>query len=213
METNGMSKYLVVKCDEIENFDHISNMILNGAIIVFPTDTIYGIGCNPFIEKSVEKVYMIKKRDKTKALPILTSTIEDAKKIIELNDMGEKLAKKFWPGALTIVGRIKHNTELPEIITSKMNTLGVRIPNHKCTLNLLKYCKYLIGTSANISNCKSISSSIDIINSNLEGFDILLDGNITTIGFESTVVDISNGMIEVLRIGAIPVDRIYDVNN
>ncbi len=208
-----MKEYQIVKCDQSEDLEYISELISNGSIIVFPTDTIYGIGCNPFKKEAVEKVYAIKKRDKNKALPILVSTIEDAKKLIKLNNIGEKLVEKFWPGGLTIVGRIKDDITLPQIITSNTNTLAVRMPNHKCTLKLLKLCKYLVGTSANISNCKPLTSSSDIINSKLEGFDILIDGDITTIGVESTIVDISNGNAKVLRIGAIPVDRIYEVIN
>lgn len=208
-----MKRYRIISCDKTENLKDVSKLIRDGAIIVFPTDTIYGIGCNPFIVKSVEKIFEIKKRDMTKALPILTSTIEDAKKLIELNYIGERLVKKFWPGALTIVGKIKADIKLPEIITSKRDTLAVRMPDHKCALTILRYCKYLVGTSANISNYKSITSSEDIINSRLEGFDILIDGNITTIGIESTIVDITKEKLSVIRKGAISVDKLYGVIN
>ncbi|HEX5186087.1 MAG TPA: L-threonylcarbamoyladenylate synthase [Nitrososphaeraceae archaeon] len=203
---DSKNKNHIIKCGELTR---------NGGIIVFPTDTIYGLGCNPYNSTAVEKIFQIKKRTKNKPLPLLTSNIKYAEKIILLNDIGRKLAEHFWPGPLTIIGKLIDNN-VSKVLTAGKQTLGIRIPNNVDTLNLLNYCKVLSGTSANISNDNSNSTAIEVMNSKLVGYDAILIGDDTKprnpFSFKgSTIVDITSNDIQIIREGVIKSETIYEI--
>lgn len=190
-------------------------IIKNGGIIVYPTDTIYGLGCDPYNKKSVEKIFTIKKRLLNKALPILTFDIRHVEKIMFLDDRGRKLADSFWPGPLTIIGILKDN-DIPKLITAGRQTVGMRIPNNIETLNLLKYCNFLVGTSANISNENSCIYAEDVLKSPLVGYDAIVIGDddkpkepFSVKG--STIVDISASNLKIVREGVIKSETIYEI--
>jgi L-threonylcarbamoyladenylate synthase len=201
-----------------KNKDHImkcGELIRNGGIIVFPTDTIYGLGCDPYNNTAVERIFQIKKRPKDKPLPLLTSNIKSVEKIISLNNIGRKLAEHFWPGPLTIIGRLIDNN-ISKVITAGKQTLGMRIPNNTDTLNLLNYCNVLSGTSANISNDNSNSTAIDVMNSKLVGYDAILIGDDSKLSHPfsfkgSTIVDITSNDIQIIRQGVIKSETIYEI--
>ena len=203
---DGKKEEDLIKCKEI---------IINGGIIVFPTDTIYGLGCDPYNEKSVEKIFRLKNRLLEKALPILTCDISHVEEIMILDKNGRKLANSFWPGPLTIIGTLKDNY-IPKIITAGKQTIGMRIPNNIETLNLLKYCSFLVGTSANISNEKSCLYAKEVMKSPLVGYDAILIGNekkpynhFSLKG--STIVDVSTTNIKIVREGVIKSETIYEI--
>ena len=190
-------------------------IIKNGGIIVYPTDTIYGLGCDPYNKKSVEKIFRIKKRLLNKALPILTFDIRHVEKIMFLDDRGRKLADSFWPGPLTIIGILKDN-DIPKLITAGRQTVGMGIPNNIETLNLLKYCNFLVGTSANISNQNSCIYVEDVLKSPLVGYDAIVIGDddkpkepFSVKG--STIVDISASNLKIVREGVIKSETIYEI--
>ncbi len=190
-------------------------IINNGGLIVYPTDTIYGLGCDPYNKKSVEKIFRIKKRLLNKALPILASDIRHVEKIMFLDDRGRKLADSFWPGPLTIIGILKDN-DIPKLITAGRQTVGMRIPNNIETLNLLKYCNFLVGTSANISNENPCIYAEDVIKSPLVGYDAIVIGDddkpkepFSVKG--STIVDISTSNLKIVREGVIKSETIYEI--
>ena len=112
----------------LESFRH-------GGIIIFPTDTIYGIGCNPYNEESVNKIYEIKKREKTKSLPVLGYSKEDLEKIVDFDNTANKIIEKFWPGPLTLVLPLK-DSKLNKL-SNYTSTLAVRVPNNDCISSLL----------------------------------------------------------------------------
>ena len=103
----------------------LSDIVKHGGIIVFPTDTVYGIGCDPFNEKAIEKIFHIKQR-RNKPLPVLCQSIDYARKLVEFNEILNKFALKFWPGPLTIVAPIK-NHALPKLLTINSDLLGIRV--------------------------------------------------------------------------------------
>jgi L-threonylcarbamoyladenylate synthase len=183
-----------------------------GGVIVYPTDTLYAIGCNPYNENALERIFLIKERNKNNPLPILASTIKDIEKLVSLNKIARFLANRYWPGALTIIAPLK-DKKISSMVTANKLSLGVRIPNNKCALVLLKQCKYLIGTSANKSGEASFKSSSEIISSlaSFHGFDALLDGGKVGTGLESTIVEISDNDAKVIREGAITSKEIYMV--
>lgn len=185
-----------------------ASIVKRGGVVVFPTDTIYGIGCDPYNDAAVERIFRIKGRDEKKPLPVLAYSAQDAEKLIALGRTGMALAKKYWPGALTIVAPITDNRISPIVTAGSMN-LAARVPANRCVLLLLKHCKYLVGTSANLSGQKSLKSVKEVLGSGLAGFDALLDGGAVEKGVESTIVDVAGATPKVVREGAIKAEEIY----
>ena len=186
-------------------------VVSSGGIVVYPTDTIYGIGCDPYNDVSVQRIFKIKARNKEKPLPILAGSLKDVEKIVSLGKIGKLLAMKYWPGALTIVSALK-DSNISNQLTAGKRSVGVRIPNNKCILQLLEHCKYLAGTSANISGEKSPKSALEVMSSSLQHYDAILDGGTVDKGIESTVVDIVDPVaLKIIREGAIKSEELREV--
>lgn len=206
---------LILDCKNESHLIKCKKIIKNGGIIVYPTDTIYGLGCDPYNKKAVERIFKIKKRLLDKPLPILTFDIRYAEKIISLGLIGRKLADYFWPGPLTIIGILTDN-KIPKILTAGKKTVGMRIPNNIYTLNLLKYCNFLAGTSANISNENSCITAKEVMNSKLDGYDAILIGDDKKPKYQfafkgSTIIDISTHDPQIIRQGVIKSETIYKI--
>ncbi|MBI1663500.1 MAG: threonylcarbamoyl-AMP synthase [Nitrosopumilus sp.] len=197
---------LKVSCDK-EGIQKAAKIIEQGGIVVFPTDTVYGIGCNPYNKESVKKVYDIKSRDFAKLFPVLVSSKEIASKIAHFDDVSKKLAEKFWPGQLTII--LKLTDEKLKESLNLTNKIALRVPNHKCTLELLEKCNYLIGTSANVSGQSSFFDPLECIK-NVENYDIFVDGGTITSKGESTIIEVENGKIKIIREGSLSKEEISD---
>lgn len=182
-------------------------IVRNGGVVVFPTDTIYGIGSDPYNDGAVARIFSIKGRDEGKPLPVLAYSVADAEKVAALGKTGRALAGRFWPGALTLVAPIA-DRKISARVTAGSSSVAVRVPNNKCVLLLLKECRYLVGTSANISGGRPSKSADEIVESGLSGFDALLDGGAVERGVESTIVDVT-GKPKILREGAIKSGEVY----
>lgn len=186
-----------------------ASILKSGGVIIYPTDTVYAIGCDPYLDDAVERIFEIKGRDKAKPFPILASNIEDIEKITLLDTIGKRLAKIFWPGALTIVSTLI-DTRISTKVTAGKKTIAVRVPNNKCTIALLRHCKYLVGTSANNSGEKPYNSTSEVILSSLRGFDAILDGG-NMKQPESTILDLSGPVPQITREGVISSEEIARV--
>ncbi len=197
---------LKVNCDK-KGIRKATSIVKKGGIIVFPTDTVYGIGCDPYNENAIKKIYKIKLREKTKALPVLVYSKETASKIVNFDKQSEKLAEKFWPGPLTLILNLTDDKLKKSLNLDKK--IALRSPNNNCALKLLKKCNLLIGTSANISGQKSITDLLDC-HQNIEGFDLFLDGGKIS-GIPSTIVEIINGQIKIQREGTLTKEEIMKV--
>ena len=198
----------IFKCTD-DSVTRCALLIKSGEILVFPTDTIYGIGCDPYNDKAVERIFAIKGRDEKKPLPVLAYSTADAEKIVSLGDAGRVLAKKYWPGVLTIVAPIA-DKKISRRVTAAGSSLAVRVPANECVLSLLKRCKYLVGTSANPSGEGPGKSAQEVLNSSLKGYDALLDGGPVEKGIESTIVDIT-ARPKVLREGTIKANEVMQL--
>lgn len=195
-----------MKCDS-EGINTAKKILEKDGVIIFPTDTVYGIGCNPYSTKAIQRIYQIKKRDETKPFPILGYSKDELNKIVFFDEKSSRLIDKFWPGKLTLVLKLK-DQKLKETM-GLSDKVAVRVPNNKCVLSLLKECKLLIGTSANTSGTSSLIDSKDC-NQELSNYDILIDyGRIQSDG-ESTIIEINNGELNVIRIGSISEEEILD---
>ncbi len=195
---------LKVNCDK-EGIEKASQIINQGGIAIFPTDTVYGIGCNPYNKDSVRKIYEIKSRDISKPFPVLVYSKEIAEKIVFFDEFTKKIVEKFWPGTLTIILKLTDAKLKKSLnITDK---IAVRVPDHKCTLELLKKCNFLVGTSANISGHSSFTNPDECFN-NIQKYDIFVDGGMITSKTESTIIEIENEEIKIIREGSLSYEEI-----
>ncbi len=197
-------KMLKVHCDE-KGIEKASQIINQGGIIIFPTDTVYGIGCNPYNKEAVKKIYKIKARDIKKLVPVLAYSMETAEKIIEFNQFTKKIIKKFWPGPLTIIVKVT-DKKIKESLNLE-NKIAIRVPDHECTLKLLKKCDFLVGTSANISGDLPHTNPEKCLEK-ISDYDIFVNGGIITSKGESTIIEIENKQIKIIREGSLTKDEI-----
>lgn len=182
-----------------------SEVIMRGGIAVFPTDTVYGIGCDPRNMESVRRIYAIKSRDPSKPLPVLVHSRETAGQIAVFDDISSKMAERFWPGPLTMLlkvadGGLKTTLNLGDKI-------ALRIPNHRCTLDLLRACGMLVGTSANISGHEPFADP-ECCPEDLHGYDVFVDGGIVNGGIGSTIVESIDGKVRMIREGSLDMEAI-----
>ena len=175
--------------------------IQSGGLVVYPTDTVYGLGCNPFDEKAVNMVSTVKGRSKG-LFPVLVDTLSRARELGDIGGDVETLALRYWPGPLTIV--VASQAKLPFQVTGLEKMVGLRIPDRGDTLDLIsKAGGSLLETSANISGNLSLIKAEDAFKVFNGKVDLVLNGGITSIGLESTVVKQTKFGIQVLREGAI----------
>ena len=183
--------------------------INDGAIVVFPTDTVYGLGCNPYNHDAVLSLYEIKKRKKTKPFPVIGYSKKELEKIAEFNPLEEKIAEKFWPGPITLILKVK-DKEIQKSLELE-GKIAVRVPDNQCVLALLKECKLLVGTSANISGTTTFNDPKEC-SENLSGYDLFMDGGIISSQGESTIVEIENNDVRILRKGNVSEEEIKKIN-
>ena len=195
-----------VKCDK-EGIEKASKIAKSGGVVIFPTDTVYGIGCDPYNKKSVDRIYQIKGRPKSKPFPVLAYSIEVAAEIVEFDKDSEKIAGKFWPGPLTLILKVKDEKLKTSLHLEEK--IAIRVPNNQCLLNLLKNSKLLIGTSANISGENSFTNSQECYQK-IPDFDIFLDDGDIKNGIESTILEMHEGNPIIHRIGALKKEEIME---
>jgi L-threonylcarbamoyladenylate synthase len=178
-------------------------IIRKGGVIVFPTDTLYGLGAGAFCEAGIRRVFEIKQRPLTMALPLLLGDVSQIHEVAEhLPDYAWRLVDRFLPGGLTLV--VRRSSIVKDIITAGGDTVAIRIPDHPVALALIRESGMpVVGTSANLSGHSNVLSVSDL-RKQLEGkVDLIIDGGPAPGGKESTVVDVTNYIAEIIREGAI----------
>jgi len=177
-------------------------VVKSGGLVVYPTDTVYGLGCDPFDEEAVTRLFEAKARG-TKPVPILCDSMRSARKLVSMNPTAQVLAEEYWPGGLTIV--MPAALKLPYLIDQGSGEVGVRVPALSDCVALIEQCGgFLIGTSANASGeppCKTAEEALKELGGMVE---IILDGGKLE-GDESTVIRVRGESVEVLREGAVKV--------
>ena len=188
----------------------VTQALNEGKLIVFPTETVYGIAGNGLTLSVVNNLYQAKKRDYSKPFTLMVNDINKIKDIAYVSDYEEKVIKKFMPGPITLI--LKKKDCISNLVTANSDTVGVRIPNHEIALSVLKSVDYPLATSsANISGSVNNSNIEDIIN-DLENYvDIFIKGNISSNLLASTVVEIKNNEVNILRNGIISKENIEEV--
>jgi L-threonylcarbamoyladenylate synthase len=169
-------------------------------LIIYPTETCYGIGCSIFDTEGIKKIYELKKREKNKSLIVLVNSIKMWKKIAKVSKVAQNLAMKYWPGPLTIIQPKK--SKVSNLICDE--EIGVRWSSHLVPNQLINELNApIISTSANISGEKNPYSISEISNSIKENVDKIIDkGNLKT-NPPSTVINIKNDKIKIIRKGNI----------
>lgn len=184
------------------------SLIEEGEVIAFPTDTVYGIGVSAFNPRAVNRLYQVKQREISKAIPILIGQNHDLEKVVsKVSTDVEELIRVFWPGPLTLILPIR--TGLPANL-SPGNTIGVRHPDLKFTRDLLCRTGPLAVTSANISGQPSARSAPEVKDQLKEQMALLLDGGKTPGGTASTVLDCTGTTWQILREGPVTLAEIRD---
>jgi L-threonylcarbamoyladenylate synthase len=177
-----------------------------GGVVAFPTDTVYGLGALAFDENAVAMLYDVKERGMDKAIPLLIGDFGQLERVTsKVTAMAEKLARRFWPGPLTIV--LPRHRMIPDAVTP-LPTVGVRIPNLDSTRKLLRLTGPLAVTSANISGQSSPSTAAGVEVQLGKRIPLILDGGVTPGGTPSTVVDCTKRRPVILREGPISLEEI-----
>lgn len=180
----------------------IINAIQNNLLVCFPTETVYALACNALDNESIEKIYQIKKRSQNKPLSIFASDIYNLTKIAKVKERYIDLINHFSPGPITYILPLKNNNILPNEFFK--DSIGIRIPEHPIAISILNKLKVpIVATSINISGKKSVCKADDIPQSIKQHLSVVIEDDELVSGIESTIIDLTEDKIKVLREGAI----------
>lgn len=203
------------KIYNLQNIDflEIEKSLKSGELIIYPTDTVYGIGGVIFSEDTIKNIYKAKERSFKSPLIVLVSDIEKIEEIAYIEEKNREAIKKlitnFWPGGLTII--LKKKEWVPNIMTADGDTVGVRMPALDVALEIIKSAGGLLPTtSANISGEKTPRAYEELSEKFKERVNIIVDGGKSPLGTESTIIDMSDKP-KILRLGAISIEDIEKV--
>lgn len=195
----------------MNKFDKAVKLIKSGEVVVFPTETVYGLGANALDELACQKIYKIKGRPQNNPLIVHVANIEQAYALGEFNDYAHKLSQ-FWPGPLTLVLSKKLSFNLAPCVTSGINTIAIRIPASDLALELIKRCQCPIAApSANKSGYLSSTKYEHVVNAFEKQVFILEADSNCQYGLESTIIDVSGKIPVILRFGSITLDDIKSI--
>ena len=185
----------------------------NDECIAIPTETVYGLAANAYSKKAVSRIYSLKKRPRNNPLIVHYYNLKDLKKDCEIDNTFSKLYKKFCPGPISFVLKLKKLSRISKIITNNSNSIAVRFPKHRLTRKLLKRINFpLAAPSANISNSISPVSKQDVLDEFGNKLKFILDGGPSRVGLESTIINLI-GKPKILRLGGIESKTIYKIIN
>lgn len=195
---------------EISLVKYAADQIRSGEVLGMPTDTFYGLAADPFNLRAVDKVYEIKTRSRHKPLSLLIGNVEQAEELAkDLPDEFYALARKFWPGPLTII--VKAGSKLPLKVTANTGNVAIRVPNAKIPLAVVTAAAIPItATSANLSGASECTTA-EQVRDQLHGrINVIVDGGTSPRDVASTIVDLTDdgARWRVIREGAIPADQI-----
>jgi L-threonylcarbamoyladenylate synthase len=177
-----------------------------GELVVFPTDTLYGIGADPFRESSVKRVFVAKNRPFDMPLSIAVSNEKMMESVAVLNDNARKLIRRFMPGPITIM--LTKKPTIPDILTSGSNQVGIRIPDHPIALAIIDKFGPITATSANLHSQKDPVDATIPKRDLRDHLRICIDCGKTKCAAPSTIIDVSDGEVEVIRKGVISQEEI-----
>lgn len=187
--------------------------IKKGNLVLFPTETVYGIGANALNEMACKKIFEAKGRAQDNPLIVHISNLKMLEEIVdEITPLEKQLINKFWPGPLTIIFKRKSKEVIPDVVTAGLDTVGIRMPSNVIAKQLIEDANLPIAApSANVSGRPSGTKVEDIIQELQEKVAYILDGGCTDIGLESTVIKVEGEEIKILRPGKITKEQLEEV--
>jgi tRNA threonylcarbamoyl adenosine modification protein (Sua5/YciO/YrdC/YwlC family) len=185
-----------------EHIIKAAEVLKQGGIIAFPTETVYGLGADFFNKKAVKKLYEIKQRPQDKPFTVQIADLQDIERFeCEISPLARELIERFWPGPLTLI-----------FDTAKSGKVGIRMPNNIIALELIRQSNTLIAApSANMSGHRPPKEAKEVIDQFKDKVDLILDGGETQLGKESTVIDLTVFPYRIARSGVIPKEKIIEV--
>jgi L-threonylcarbamoyladenylate synthase len=201
----------IVPIDHPAAISQALQVLREGGLVAFPTDTVYGLGAMIRNPRSIEGLYLTKERDSAKAIPVLLGDHSDLDGVaVNTSADARRLAEHLWPGPLTLV--VPRHPTLPDIL-SPHPTIGVRMPNHPVALGLLRRTGPLAVTSANLSGFPSTTTVQEVFEQLQGRISLIIDGGRTPGGSPSTVVDCTGPELVILRSGPLTKEDLLSVLN
>ncbi|WP_297463144.1 L-threonylcarbamoyladenylate synthase [Thermococcus sp.] len=185
-------------------------LILGGGLVAFPTETVYGLGADALNEEAVRRIFRAKGRPADNPLIVHIADFSDLKLLArEIPEEARLLARKFWPGPLTLV--LPKSEKVPSVTTGGLDTVAVRMPAHEIALALIRASRPVAAPSANISGRPSPTLAKHVVDDFYGKIEAIIDGGETRVGVESTVLDLSSERPTLLRPGGLPLEEIERV--
>lgn len=199
-----MKTVLVTK----ENIDIIAQNVRNNQVVAFPTETVFGLGVKYGSKEALQKIFALKQREKSKAVTLMVAKITDIDIYGNVDDLAKKVITSFMPGRITVV--LKKQDTVDNIYTAGRDTIGIRIPDDEFVLQLLEKVGPMLVTSANLSGFPDMTNEQDVYQVFKDKISAIVVGDSGS-DKASTVVDLSNGKVEILRTGCISKEQIEEV--
>lgn len=193
--------------------NRIASLLKSGKVLIYPTDTLYGLGANALDIKAITKIFGIKKQSRNKPISVIVKDIAMAKKIACIDSRIEKILKNVWPGPITIILRKKDI--IPYELTANSETVAVRIPSCKFVKDIMTLIDFPItATSANISGEKDLLSPRKILktfSNSRYSPDLFIDSGMIKNPEPSTIIDLTTNIPKIVRIGVVGKDKMLEI--
>jgi L-threonylcarbamoyladenylate synthase len=200
----------MIQKDNEETRREAARIIANGGVIAFRTDTFYGLGADPMNPEAIGRVKELKGREDDKPILLLISDLDQVDKFVAQSDFFKLVAARHWPAPLTLIGVSLHH--VPIELTAGTNSLGIRLPDDEDVRNFVRACGgALTATSANISGQPPARTAQEVENYFPERIDLIIDGGEANATEPSTVLNVSEGKVRLIREGAISRDTLQDL--
>ena len=205
------TEFIKIGLEDKASLKYGGNLLREGKLVAFPTETVYGLGADGLNETAVANIFKAKGRPQDNPLILHVDSIDMVEKLVkEIPEKARKLMDKFWPGPLTII--LEKSNLVPDIITGGLDTVAIRMPESRLARDLISYAgRPIAAPSANTSGRPSPTTGEHVYEDLKDKIDLVLDGGKVGIGLESTVVDLSEGVATILRPGAVTLEDLQEV--
>lgn len=176
----------------------VVDILRDGGIIIYPTDTVYGLGCDLFNKKGIEKIYEIKKREKKQPLSFVCANLKDISRYAIVSDYAYKTMRRFLPGPYTFI--LEASRLVPKIILPKRQTTGIRVPDNQICIDLVKELEHPIISTSVKSNGDILGDPYEIKEKFGHCVDMIIDGGLL-VPEQSSVISLVDDIIEIIRVG------------